>query len=112
MVVDGSWAIFGVGCGGGVLAELLHWWGLRQANKLPDYAFSIFYWAVTAAMVLAGGFLAWLYFGSSGEGIVALHVGVSTPLILQKLVTTIPEKAGARNILMKPSPSLRSFFTW
>lgn len=112
MVIDGGWAIFGVGCAGGVLAELLHWWGLRQADKLPYYASSIFYWAITVAMVMAGGFIAWLYFGNSAEGIVALHVGISTPLILQKLVTTIPEKAGAKNIVLKPAPSLRGFFTW
>ncbi len=112
MTIDGAWTVFAVGCGGGVLAELLHWWGLRQAGKLPDYANSIFYWGVTAAMILAGGFISWLYFGSIAEGIVALHVGISTPLILQKLVTTMPEKQGAKNMVTKPAPTVRSFFTW
>jgi hypothetical protein len=112
MVIEGAMAIFGVGCGGGVLAELFHWWGLRQNDKLPDYGSKPAYWIITLAMILAGGFIAWLYFGESAEGIVALHVGISTPLILQKLVTTIPQTDGSKNIVMKPAPSVRSFFTW
>lgn len=112
MVIDGGLAVFGVGCSGGVVAELLHWWGLRQTDKLPDYSQSIIYWGVTLAMVVAGGFIAWLYFGNTAEGIVALHVGISTPLILQKLVTTAPQPAGARNVVVKPAPSIRGFFTW
>jgi hypothetical protein len=112
MVVEGEWAVFGIGCGGGAIAELLHWWNLREAEQLPAYRTSLFYWGITAAMILAGGFIAWLYFGARAEGIIAFHVGVSTPLILQKLVTSVPQPAGAKNIVMNPAPSVRNFFTW
>lgn len=112
MVVEGAWAVFGVGCAGGVIAELLHWWNLREAELLPAYRMSPFYWGITVAMIAAGGFVAWLYFGLRAEGIIAFHVGVSTPLILQKLVTSVPQPTGARNVIVKPAPSVRNFFTW
>jgi hypothetical protein len=54
------------------------------------------YWAITAMMILAGGFIAWVYFGDRSEGVIALHVGLSTPLILQKLVTSVPEPKGSQ----------------
>ncbi|ESX03896.1 hypothetical protein X769_15520 [Mesorhizobium sp. LSJC268A00] len=112
MVIDGDWTVFGIGCAGGVIAELLHWWNLREAAQLPTYGSSPFYWAVTVAMTIAGGFVAWLYFGGHAEGIIAFHVGISTPLILQKLVTSVPQAAGAKNVVVKPSASIRNFFTW
>ena len=40
-----------------------------------------FYWIVTVVMALAGGGLAGLYFGDKADAVVALHVGLSTPLI-------------------------------
>lgn len=112
MVVEGAASVFGVGCAGGAVAELLHWWGLRNAEQLPAYRASPFYWGVTIAMILAGGFLAWLYFGDSAEGLVAAHVGLATPLILQKLATAAPPQPGAKNVVLNPAPTLRRFFTW
>ena len=112
MVVEGATSIFGFGCAGGALAELLHWWNLRQNKQLPDYAISPLYWVVTLAMVVAGGFITWVYFGQRAEAVLALHVGVSTPLILQKLVTSIPQTEGAKSMIAKPPPSIRRFFTW
>lgn len=112
MALDGALSVFLMGCVGGMLSELLHWWGLRQSKKLPDYVASAFYWLVTICMIAAGGLLAWLYFGDNVDAIIALHVGISTPILLQKLVTTLPETEGARNTLVKPNPNLRDFFTW
>jgi hypothetical protein len=112
MTIDGGYAIFGTGCAGGVLAELLHWWNLRESPQLPAYAKNAFYWAVTVAMVLAGGFVAWVYFGSKAEAIIAVHVGLSTPLILQKLVASVPNTTGSKNIIATPAPTLRRFLTW
>jgi hypothetical protein len=112
MIVVGGYAIFGIGCAGGVLAELLHWWNLRESPQLPAYSASPFYWALTVAMILAGGLVAWVYFGERAEAIIALHVGLSTPLILQKLATSVPDTKGAKNIIATPTPTVRRFFTW
>ena len=112
MVLDGAITIFGVGCAGGVLTELLHWWALRESHQLPAYAKSLFYWIVTLVMILAGGLMAWLYFGERAEAIIVLHIGLSAPLILQKLATTMPEQQGAKNLIAEPKPSLRQFFRW
>ncbi|MCC8985530.1 MAG: hypothetical protein LM513_02965 [Nitrospira sp.] len=112
MILESGLVIFGVGCAGGVLAELLHWWGLRRSPHLPHYLKSTFYWLITIAMIASGGFIAWLYFGNRAEAIIVVHVGLSAPLILQKLATTVPESKGAKNVVVTPAPSIRRFFTW
>lgn len=112
MVLETEQAVFFVGCGGGLLAELLHWWGLRSQAQLPVYVKSPFYWAVTLLMVGAGGLVAWLYFGMRGEAVLVTHVGLSTPLLLQKLATAAPEPQGSKNVVAAPAASVRQFFTW
>jgi hypothetical protein len=49
-------------------------------------------------MILGGAFIPWIYFGQRAEAIVALHVGISKPLILQKLAISVPQIGGSRNI--------------
>jgi hypothetical protein len=112
MVIEGTIGVTGIGLAGGVLAEILHWWNLREDKQLPDYAKSPKYWIITLAMILAGAFVTWIYFGNSAEAIVALHVGISTPLILQKLAVSVPEIGGSRSIIATPQPSIRRFFSW
>ena len=113
MVLDSPITIYFFGCVGGALTELLHWWNLRTHTDLPHYKSSKFYWGITFAMILAGGIVAWLYFGSNADAVVVLHVGISTPLILQKLVTSTPDAAhGAKSALTQPKPSIRRFFNW
>jgi hypothetical protein len=82
-----------------LLAELLHWWNLKESPQLPAYLKNPFYWGITIAIILAGGFMAWIYFGERAEAIVAVHVGLSAPLILQKLVVSFSETKGAKNII-------------
>jgi hypothetical protein len=74
-----------------LLAEFLHCWNLRESLQLLAYSKNPFYWGITAAMILAGGLIAWIYFGARAEAIIAVHIGVSTPLIPQKLVTSAPD---------------------
>ncbi len=112
MVIEGGSAIFGSGCVGGMLAELLHWWNLRESLLLPAYSKSVFYWCITIAMILAGGFITWVYFGDKAEAMIAVHVGLSTPIILQKFVNSIPDTKGSKNIIATPAPTIRNFFTW
>ena len=88
--------VFVAGLVGGLLLEFLHWYGLRRDAKLPEYAAKPMYWILSVVMALVGGVLAELYFGSRAEAIVAVHVGLSAPIILQKLMTTIAEPAGAK----------------
>ena len=52
MVLEGATAVAGVGLAGGVLAEILHWWNLREDKQLPEYAKRLQYWMTTLAMIL------------------------------------------------------------
>ena len=90
MVIEGAAGVAGVGLAGGVLAELLHWWNLREDKQLPDYAKSPKYWVITLAMILAGAFITWIYFGQRAEAIVALHVGIVCRLQKAQHIPPIP----------------------
>lgn len=100
--------VFLAGLAGGLVLEVVHWYAMRREIEFPKYARSPFYWIVSVLMALAGGGLALLYFGGRAEGIVALHVGLSAPLILQKLTTTVARTPGAKGL----GPDLISFFRW
>lgn len=109
MPLTGIGEVFLAGALGGVLLELVHWWNLRRRNpRFPKYARSWFYWLVTGLMALAGGAIAVFYFGGQAEAIIALHVGISTPLILQKFATTMAEP-GAR---AADATGVTDFFSW
>jgi len=89
--------VFIAGTFGGFLLELMHWWNLRRrSTHFPQYARSPFYWGVTLLMAGAGGLLAVVYFGQQAEALIALHVGLSAPLILQKLSASMVQP-GARS---------------
>jgi hypothetical protein len=108
MTLNSALQVFLVGFLGGVLLEIVHWYAVRKDGRLPEYAGNIQYWVASFVMALAGGGLAVLYFGSRAEGIVALHVGLSAPLILQKLVTTVADVPGAKGVRR----GLIDFFRW
>lgn len=108
MTLNSMWQVFAVGVFGGFLAELLHWWGLRTQGVLPEYADQTLYWVVTGLLIVSGGGVATLYFGPNADGLLALHIGASTPLILQKMVSAAPERPGAK----AAGPSVRRFFRW
>jgi hypothetical protein len=99
--------VFLFGCSGGVIAEALHWWNLRTAEKLPKYVRSPFYWGISVVMMLIGGFLAWIQFGSSGDAFVVLQIGMGAPIVLQKLVSGAKPR-GARGA----DKSITDFFSW
>lgn len=113
MTLNSFWTVFVVGMMGGAFAELLHWWNLRQQEVLPVYARRASYWLITILLIAAGGGVAVLYFGSHADGIIVLHIGAGTPLILQKLASSAPEPKGARSAsLVSCGPSWRRFFRW
>ncbi len=81
---------FGLGCMGGVCAEALKWYRIREElhKGVPDYAKSWPYWAVTIIMCLVGGGLVCAYQASEGvdlNPILAVNIGASAPLILGAL---------------------------
>ncbi|MGH3006114.1 MAG: hypothetical protein ACRDOS_09510 [Gaiellaceae bacterium] len=97
MTVSGFGATFLLACTGGVLAELLRWYNLREATELPQYVRSPFYWALTALMVLAGGFVAVLYGTDSKNAILVVQIGLSAPLLLRVLADqSLPEDTRGR----------------
>jgi hypothetical protein len=108
MMLSEAWEVFAVGFSGGVLLELLHWYNIYRTPESPNYARSPKYWIVTLLMAVAGGLVALFYFGARTEAIIALHVGLSTPLILQKLAATAAEPPGVKSSRL----SVISFFRW
>jgi hypothetical protein len=108
MTLTTIWQVFIAGFAGGIVLEFFHWYSIRKEGKWPDYSSSAVYWVTSAVMAIIGGGLAVLYFGGRAEGIVALHVGLSAPLILQKLTTTVASTPGAKGT----GKSVMSFLDW
>lgn len=93
MVLDGFLQVFAVGFLGGIGGEVLRWYNLRKlpAGNLPIYLKSPFYWIVSLLMASMGGVLAVLYKTNGMNAILAFHIGLSAPLILQRLTSNIPK---------------------
>lgn len=109
MTLTTTWQVFFAGLAGGIVLEFVHWYAIRRDGNWPAYGKDPVYWLISAGMAIIGGGLAVLYFGARAEAIVALHVGLSAPLIIQKLSTTLaPTPPGAKG----DDKSIRSFFDW
>jgi len=106
MLVDSFWPIFGVGCIGGILAEALKWYRMRENLILPKYAKLKRYWFATGFMVLAGGFLSVFYGEEPKSALLVLNIGASTPLIIQALAAAVP--VGTEKSISSPAPSVKS----
>jgi hypothetical protein len=93
MVLNGCWEVFGAGCFGGFLGDFLRWYKLRTLDpkKLPEYIKSPLYWFLTLLMWGIGGLLATAYGTHEVNAILALNIGASAPLIIQRLASNIPE---------------------
>lgn len=107
MTLTTTLQVFLAGLTGGLLLEFLHWYGLKRDAKWPAYAGKVGYWILSGVMAIVGGVLAVLYFGNRADAIVAVHVGLSAPIILQKLATAVAEPAGA-----KGTAGFWSFLHW
>ncbi|HEV8230092.1 MAG TPA: hypothetical protein VGQ86_09055 [Candidatus Limnocylindria bacterium] len=100
-----------VGAFGGLLAELLKWYQLRQSANLPAYVRSPFYWGVTLVFALVGGVYATFYGIEQRDPVLVTNIGLSAPLLLKSLVSA----AGTQAPVMRGSataragPSLREF---
>lgn len=107
MDLESAIQVFGVGFVGGLLIELVHWYALTRDPNFSTYKRSLLYWLMSLGMAAAGGLLAMLYFGNQAEGFLALHVGLSAPLILQKMTTTVALTGGKST-----QANIVNFFHW
>ncbi|NKC17083.1 MAG: hypothetical protein GKR94_34270 [Gammaproteobacteria bacterium] len=107
MELESTIQVFGVGFAGGLLLEVIHWYGLTRDPNFSAYKRSAIYWLMSVGMAGAGGLLAMLYFGDQADGLLALHVGISAPLILQKMATTAAISGGKST-----QASIINFFHW
>jgi heme A synthase len=89
MILGDPLLVFLVGFFGGVSAEVLRWYGLRTADKLPKYASSPLYWIASIVMALVSGMLP-LFYGLN-SAIAVFHVGISTPIILKQMALSAPK---------------------
>jgi len=96
---------------GGLAAELLHWYALsRKSGRVTQYKKKPLYWGTTIGMILFAGLMPVLYLQGSASALLCFHLGAATPLILQKLVTSLPAIATAQGI--DDNDSIVDFFTW
>lgn len=105
MILSSGLTVFGVGLAGGIATEILHWWNLRENPNLPEYAKRPFYWLVTLAMIVLGGGLAWLQLGENADALITFQIGLAAPMLLEKLIKSVPERPGA----MGTQASVRDF---
>ena len=91
MTVNGIW-VFVAGCGGGLLAEFAGIWALRKEDpkSWPAHYGQLVYWAISVGMILVGGFLAIIYGVHDMPVLLALNIGASAPLIIQRILTVAP----------------------
>src|SRR5512146_2620105 len=87
-----NWTIFVLGIIGGLLAEVLKWYQLRESPTPPAYLKSVMYWVITVIMALVGGLLAVIQNVPASQPILALNIGISAPLILRGLAAVTPIK--------------------
>lgn len=85
MQIQGFWQVFFVGAFGGFLVELLRWYKLRDSESTPVYATKVFYWVLTALMIVAGGGLAVLYGTGPINAVTVANIGASAPALIGAL---------------------------
>lgn len=90
-MLDGALQVFAIGFLGGILAEFLVLYDLRQ-NKLedwPQHLKSKLYWLISGTMASAGGGLACVYGIHQVQVFLAINVGASAPLIIRSFTKGI-----------------------
>jgi hypothetical protein len=98
---------------GGVAAELFHWYVLaRRGTPVGPFAGRPLYWATTIGMVLLGGVTPLLYVSGSANALLCFHLGATTPLLLAKLLSQLPDIVQRQGASLAGQPSFRSFISW
>lgn len=111
LLISGFWWVFGVGIVGGLALEVLHWYGLRDSANNDVYKKSLFYWIITALMILIGGALAVFYGIESIDAMLAFNVGASAPALIASASKAVnPESP--KTDPTKSMPSVLNFLAW
>ena len=101
MVVElvGTWQIFAGGICGGLLAEFLRWYGLKDSSNLAVFQKSMFYWILTIGMIIVGGVWTVITCPAKPDIFLALSLGASAPAMITAAIYagTTPAKTGGRS---------------
>jgi hypothetical protein len=93
-MVDECVESFVWGCVGGILAEFLKWYRIRETlhKEAPGYAKSLFYWILTFAGIMIGGVCVLVYkrYGIEMNILLSIQIGGSSMLLLDKLFASTP----------------------
>lgn len=93
------WEGFFYGILGGALNEVVGLYKFRKFRILPSWFREKLYWQITISMIVVGGMLVCVYIKSDVElnPVLALNVGISAPLILDKIGTeSLPSEPSDR----------------
>jgi hypothetical protein len=113
MVLNEAWLQVLVALAGGAAAELLHWYVLARTDKpVASFAKRPLYWVTTAAMILLGGIMPLLYVSGSANALLCFHLGATTPLLLAKLLSQLPELVQRQGIGPQARTGFRDFIDW
>jgi hypothetical protein len=83
-----AFGAFVFGALGSMLVEVVKVLGYFQRGRFPDRYSSKLFWVTRAALVLGAGVIALAH--EVQTKVLAIHLGVATPLILQALARTPP----------------------
>lgn len=97
IVLIGFWQILAGGLGGGLIAEFLRWYGLKDSTDLSVFMKSPVYWVLSAGMILLGGLWATFYGLETMDIFMALSLGASAPAMITAAIYagTTPPATGA-----------------
>lgn len=110
MVLDTLLAQVLIALCGGLAAELLHWYSLtRKPGGAKRFSVHPVYWVTTAGMVALGGLMPVLYIQGTASALLCFHLGAATPVIVQKLIASVPASAARQGI---GGATMRDFFGW
>ncbi|HEX4956410.1 MAG TPA: hypothetical protein VF017_23740 [Thermoanaerobaculia bacterium] len=114
MILESMLAQALVGVGGGLAAELLHWYMLaRKPEGIEAYRKKGLYWFTTLCMVLLGGSMPVLYVNGEASALLCFHLGAATPILLQKLINAPPDASAGMGLSARSGlASFRDFFRW
>ena len=111
MQLSELWQQILVGFIGGAAGELLHWYLLsRKPEGIKPYSARTAYWITTLGMTALGALMPVLYLAGPASALLCFHLGAATPILLQKLVSTIPNIANVQG--GSGQPNMREFFRW